>query len=337
MATLQIKAWVNDVKGVLKVNPITVGIEKARMRTEKDVARRIQLCEAFLLAHPDRGAECAQVEDLLAEALKQRGVEEAQRAYAIQMRGAQHPEYNPDHKFDLKHDVDPKKDLSDPTHSGLSKHEVLAVKFFSQSGYEFMNPAVANQKDKADKEVDWMDTNFAPKKEDYEGTDEEIEEYLKNEAIPEYKKGERKTKYEEGSLHSAVLLQAVKKLPKLAGKVYRGARLTPKQYQSTYAVGKTIVLESFASSSTDEITARNFASGSSWNPPADATVSVLAVADVVDARDIAPLSELSGEKEWLLLPQTQFQVMSIEDDRRQVVGNPPATAWKVVHMKQVVK
>ncbi|MEI9976350.1 MAG: hypothetical protein WDO73_32440 [Ignavibacteriota bacterium] len=99
------------------------------------------------------------MEDLLAVARKEWGVEEAKKAYLLQAKKKADPQYNPGNKYDLqamRTDVN-SESLKDKTKSGLGKGEVAAIKTFTGDDYRYINPAVANQKDKADKPADWMD------------------------------------------------------------------------------------------------------------------------------------------------------------------------------------
>ena len=90
------------------------------------------------------------------------------------------------------------------------------------------------------------------------------------------------------------------------------------------------------SQSTSKDTARDFASGKTGQPKDDATVSVFSIAKITDARDIMALSVVGdAEQELLLLPGSKLVVEKIEDDTDQEPGNPTATDWKIVHLKQI--
>lgn len=295
------------------------------VKAEQDLQKKIALCQAFLNCHGDRGRESAEVEDILAQARKSWGVEQAKKAYAAQMQGTASPEYNPGNRFDPRN-LDEKalimSDLTDHTGSGLTEAEVLAIRTYTASNYQYINPAVANQKDKAGMSDAWMESQnpHDPSK-------------------GQTAKAHRKSLHEEGALHAGMMMEAFKKLPKKSGLLYRGARMNQARFDREYAVGKEIVYEAFVSSAVAAHVARQFANGQSdLKLPADATISVFVEADILDARDIMALSVYGAtEQEWLVPPGTKLIVESIEDDTVQEDGEPPAaTAWKKVYLKQVL-
>jgi hypothetical protein len=148
--------------------------------------------------------------------------------------------------------------------------------------------------------------------------------------------GSKSSLYEEGSVHAGMIAEALKKLPKKTGTLYRGARMTPADFAKAYAPGQVITCEAFVSQSTSKDTARDFASGKTGQPKDDATVSVFSIAKITDARDIMALSVVGdAEQELLLLPGAKLVVEKIEDDTDQQPGNPTATDWKIVHLKQI--
>ena len=329
----------------------TVSIEK--LKAEKDLLKRIQLCETMLEGQTGYSPERDQVEDILAEAKKQWGVEQAKAAYAAQMKGvvhegdAQTPAYNPGGKFDPKNLAQKDLIFDDPKvkklmqSTGLTEGEVLAIRAYTASNYKYINPAVANQKDRADKEKDWMDIQNRP---DPSKAKTPLEKQQLEAALKLYEeggtkdKGSKKSLYEEGALHAGMMTEAFKKLPKKTGTLYRGARMNAKAFNEAYSKGKEITYEAFVSQSTSAVVARGFANGGGdFAPPDDATTSVFVEAQITDARDLMALSVYgSGEAEWLLPPGTKLRVESINDDKQKDKGRPPAKAWKKVTLKQVV-
>ena len=330
--------------------------ELQKMKEEKDPSKRMLLCETFLKrfsANPDPVVKkaCAEVEDLLAQAHKEWGVEEAKKAYLLQMQKKADPDYNPDNKYDLKHTSErsqeaAKGDLSDKTGSGLSEAEVLAAQTYSLSDFSYINPAVANQKDKARKardfrpKTDWMDANLPSVKP--AATTQGPVDPDKKRPIPlnvrtAMRDQKRQELYEEGALHAGMLMEALKKLPKAEARIYRGRCMRPQDFAREYQVGKAFAYESFASTSTDEEVARAFSLGLNpqSSPPEDATVAVIVEAQVYDARDIEELSKAAGEQERLVLPGSTLRVDSIEDDTPS--RSARIKAFKRVKCTQVFK
>jgi len=321
------------------------------IKAEKDLQKRIDLCEAFLQEDPNLLPYHDKVEDILAEARKQWGVDQAKAAYAAQMKGQAHtgddktPAYNPGNKFAPKNlqekdkifDNQKVKDLMRTT--GLTEGEVLAIRAYTASNYKYINPAIANQKDRTDKPSDWMDIQNRPdpskaktpqEKRHLEADLKRYEEGLAKD------KGSKKGLYEEGALHAGMMAEAFKKLPRKTGSLYRGARMTPKAFTDAYSKGKLITYEAFVSQSTSADVARGFANGGGdFAPPDDATTSVFVEAQITDGRDLTELSVYgAGEAEWLLPPGTKLIVESIQDDNKRGPGRPPAKEWKKVIPKQ---
>jgi hypothetical protein len=363
VASTQKDGWLERVLGVAVsargLRPALAEWQKARkfntvtrhLNAEKDLTRKIQMCERFLRDYARYKAECAEVEDILADAKKQWGVEEAKKAYAEQVKGQNSDKYNPQNKFGMKHQdmatkdfvLNPKKLKELSEKYGISEAEVIAIRTYTASDYKYINPAVANQEDhperqKLDKDgkpITWMDAQHRPDPSKAANADERaaLEAQLKD-----YEKGQKRSLREEGSLHAGMVMEAFKKLPRKQGKLFRGARMNARRFASEYVVGTKIPIEAFQSQSVDPTVARRFANGGGdVKLPDDATVSVFVEAEVVDARDIQDLSIYGGiEAEWLLPPGGYLVIEAIEDEKgERAVGNPPATAWKYVKMRQI--
>jgi hypothetical protein len=331
---------------------LSIAEDFVALRDEKDLNKKIQLCDNFLLVYFDRPKECAEVEDILAQARKDWGVGEAMKAYEMQMKEKSDPQYNPKNKFAPKHDQGQKDEINRPLQVaylaqkyGLSEGEVLAIRRYTAADYKYINPAIANQKDhpelqkpdKAGNPIDWMDAQNKP---DPSRASNWIQKKLLQRKLRQYNAKQKKSLSEEGSLHAGMMMEAFKKLPKKTGTLYRGARMNPARFNSEYAVGKEIPIEAFISQSVNDYVARGFANGVSNFPlPPDATVSVFVKVDVQDARDVSEISVLDGaEAEWLLPPGGKLKVEKIEDDPVKdpgIDGAPRATAWHVVKMKQI--
>jgi hypothetical protein len=307
---------------------ITVQAAVVRIKQEQKPAVRKKLCDDFLKSNAEFGKECAEIEDVMAQAWKEMGVEEAKNAYLLQAQGKADPKYNPANQYDLKNltgkaKTAAKGDLTDVTGSGLSGPEVSAIKTFTADDYKYLNPAVANQKDKADKPSDWMDVN--------KPTGMSDEDWKKK----------KKELYEEGALHAGVMMEGLKKMKAQGKMIYRGFRISPADFASKFAVGKALdPTETFQSTSTDEVVAYGFSAGNK-KTAADQTTAVVLQAQLFDGRDIEKLSVYKSEKEILTLPGTVYEVISISDmpsgKRQSDPEAPQATAWKIVNATQKFK
>lgn len=287
-------------------------------------ARKPQL-ETFIQRYPALHAECAKAEDLLAQAMKEIGVEQAKKAYLLQAQGKADPTYNPNNKYDLKNLTAKAKgaakgNLTDVTGSGLSKPEVAAIKTFTADDYKYLNPAVANQKDKADKPSDWMDSNRPKNMSD--------EDWAKK----------KKHLYEEGALHAGVMMEGLKKMKAQGPTIYRGFRISPTDFASKYKKGGRLdPTETFQSTSTDEAVAYKFSAGNDKTAPTQTTAVVLQ-AQLFDGRDIAKLSVYKSEKEILTLPGTVYEIEDVTEmpsgKRVNHPAAPVALEYKIVHAIQ---
>ena len=186
----------------------------------------------------------------------------------------------------------------------LSAAEVAAIRVFSLSDYKYINPAVAN--DRA-----WMQLNY-----------------------PAADERELTERAQEGSAHAAVMLDGLAKLPPWSGQAFRGERMTQARFGERYVGEKTIRFPSFASLATERSVAEKFSKGND-DTPADATVSVVVTLDVTYARNIGKLSVYRNEKEVLILPGAEFEVVSRKKLKKGEEGSPYATAWYEVRLRQV--
>jgi hypothetical protein len=188
----------------------------------------------------------------------------------------------------------------------LTEAEVLAVKLYSSDDYQYMNPASANNESYMKAE------NFSGDRWTNRRMEGTPEQYL---GSAEGRK-HLKQLFEEGSLHGAMAIAALQKLPPMAGTCYRGSRLTEAEYTQQYVQPNgqwpETKLTKLTSIATDRGPAEEFAKRT--GPRSDATVSVITVVDVHNARDIGDLS-IQGrrEKEWLLLPGAVLQTESVQE------------------------
>ena len=207
--------------------------------------------------------------------------------------------------------------------AGLTEAEIAAIKSFTAAEYMYLNPAVANDEG-------WLDDMMPSIQNAANARDAQ--------KVGQKTPLDSKKMKEQGTATAGVMMQGVAKMEPIKGTVYRGARMSDKEFTSTYARKSQITFNSFVSSSVEERPARNYANGGgSKKPFLDQTVSVICIVEVDDARDIQALSEIQSEKEWLLLPGATFTITSIQDDPNGEPGTPAATANKIVRMKQVRK
>ena len=155
----------NSLKGCLdaavKANDSKVTLDKAwrldDLKAEKDPVKRIALCEKLLDQDPERSPQRDIVEDILAQARKEQSVGQAKDAYAAQMKDGKNKFY-PKNLMGKGTVADDKKKIQEIMKStGLNEAEVMAIRAFTAANYEYINPAIANQKDRVDKGgTDWM-------------------------------------------------------------------------------------------------------------------------------------------------------------------------------------
>ena len=186
----------------------------------------------------------------------------------------------------------------------LSAAEVASLRVFSLSDYKYINPAVSNDRE-------WMRRNY-PNADEHEVTE----------------------RMQEGSAHAAVMLDGLAKLPPWGGLAYRGERMTQVRFGERYVANPTVKFLSFASLSRDRSAAEKFAKGGAQTPFED-TVSVVVTLDVTYGRDIGKLSVYRNEREVLVLPGAEFEVVDRKKLKTGKRGSPPATAWYEVRLRQV--
>ena len=228
---------------------------------------------------------------------------------------------------------------------GLTDAEVLAVKMFTAGNFEYINPATANKES-------WMKGQMTPPHESEDskesGAEQKAEELLETAPDAYWTTDDGlshlKQLFQEGSLHGAVAIKALHKLPPKEGTCYRGARLTVAEFAEKFGVDgekrPTDKLESLTSISTVPAVAERFANS---HKRRDKTVCVITEVEVKTARDIGDLSlkgrdiGSEGEGEWLLFPGTFLRTVEVNvlQSRDLPRGNPPATKWVHVKAEQV--
>jgi len=223
-------------------------------------------------------------------------------------------------------------DLDVITRYGLTHAEIVAIRAYTAANYEYINTATENNRrggghDRQpgeEKSLDWMKAQN--KKQDSNG------------AAIDLDPAELEAHFAEGSLHAGVLMMALNKLEDKKGQLFRGERLTPKEFQENYVSKKVYKINTFKSNSQEEDAAAVFARGNS-STGATKTVSVMCVLDVTTAKDIKDLSLYAREAEWLLMPGATFTVGTPIKEPLDKYGDPPpgappATECYTVHLKQ---
>jgi len=195
---------------------------------------------------------------------------------------------------------------------GLTEAEILAIKVFTAGDYRYINPAVADS-------PEWMESQL-----------EGIQGRMRNDQIADPVK-----LMQEGKRHAGVMMEGLNKLPPRNGTVYRGERMTVDEFAKVWKDRKTISYSSFASSSTRPEIAEGIAAGNFARE--GQTVSVLSRFAVKDARDLAPLSRVTDESEWLILPGTTFTIDKIAPAKTRPAGKPQATEWWEITLTQKPK
>ena len=101
------------------------------------------------------------------------------------------------------------------TEHGLDQAESGALSAYTANEFQYINPATAFDKP-------WMQSQEKTK----------------------MMKGTEKERFEEGSLHGAMMMEAMAKLPVWTGEGFRGERLTPTQFEEQYTEdGSTVTRE----------------------------------------------------------------------------------------------
>ena len=146
--------------------------------------------------------------------------------------------------------------------------------------------------------------------------------------------------FEEGSLHGALAISALQKMPAEEGICYRGSRMTVKDFRKRYGTPfdrklPRYPLNNLTSLTTDISTAETFADGKGCRNP-DAVVSILTKVEVKTGRDIGDLSVFGRKEfEWLLLPGTELQTDSVTESDHGDPGSPKARKWVFIEAHEV--
>lgn len=216
----------------------------------------------------------------------------------------------------------------------LNAAEIAAIRTYSFTDYAYINPSVSNNRARLEKNLDDVKD---PSLNRLALTPDRIETAMK-----------------EGAMHAGVLMQALSKIEPFTKKGYRGERLNAADFIRRYVVGAEVSGSNtepgkaprgvnytwFGSASKRRNIAEGYAQGISGDvkPRPDQTVSVLLEMELTNARDIEKLSGTpKGEYEVLILPGAKFVITAVikAPTSDQVEGDPKATHWAIVRMKQV--
>lgn len=322
-----------------------------RANAEDRLALILGLCDTYLTKHggdtdPRAKAKLASVEDIKAEAQMERDRWAAEAQYLSDARAVGDTNVKtrflhikdaqsvgkaiPQARALAKGERDPGNREFGFTQAtldlikkyGLTEAEVLAVKLYTSDDYQYINPGNANSESYMKYEnfagarwVKWQPEGTPEPREDELDEDDYLPAAKAYLASPEGQKHVKEL-FQEGSLHGAMALSALRKLPRMQGTCYRGSRLTEADYQSQYVTPApdwpAKRLTNLYSVATEESPAIGFATKVSRRRAT--TVSIITELAVEDGRDVGDLSLVGRlEKEWLLLPGARLQIASVEE------------------------
>lgn len=202
---------------------------------------------------------------------------------------------------------------------GLSEAEVAAIQAYTANDYTYINPATSNDKG-------WMG-NFGGRG---QGA---------TKAETRTKTGEIQ---QEGSLHTAIGVQGLLRLPVWKGVAYRGQTLQFKQFHDLFVKdgegfrgrNPTFTWNTITSISKNDKAARDFVGAGKAG-----IAAILWTMDVTNGRDIEGISVNRAEEEVAILPGAQFAIASIEVVQTAYTDPSPngmKTPWMLyVRCKQV--
>jgi hypothetical protein len=136
---------------------------------------------------------------------------------------------------------------------------------------------------------------------------------------------------EEGAAHAGMIVMALNKLPKYEKPVFRGLRLSAKEFDDYFNGDRITSRPQFSSSTKSPKIAEDYADGKGDSTPRpDQTISVFCTILTENARDVEKLSAAQiNEKEVLFFPGVKFLILdkTPESTGRTGVSQAPATAW----------
>jgi hypothetical protein len=199
--------------------------------------------------------------------------------------------------------------------AGLTDAEYAAIATFTAQDYKYINPATANS-------PGWMKAqkdgaNDTERNEMFDGNSD-------------------RTLMEEGSLHTGVATMGLKKLPVYDGEVFRGASLTPAEFEKVKKENGWSTL-AMASASKIRLVAEGFAHSSAEKFP-EKTIRVVYVLEDAQGREVETFSKSPGEKEVMLMADSHFVTTTLTQ-----VATPKfcarksweqGTTWYEIRMKR---
>jgi hypothetical protein len=194
----------------------------------------------------------------------------------------------------------------------LTEAEITAIRTYTMSDYKYINPSTASN-------VGWLRGNMAKAGSAF------------NAAAGE------KALLSEGRMQAGMMVDAVSKLPLWSGTLYRGERVSAKQFNERYAGKSEYPQNTFGSASKNFSTAQKFANGEGDDTPGtDQDISVFIYYHVTNGRDISKLSAVGSEGEVSILPGTRFKVDQMDRLPSGPTGNKdvPAKTWYVIILTQ---
>lgn len=244
--------------------------------------------------------------------------------------------------------------------AGISPAEAAAIVTYTAADYKYINPSVANSRSwleaqQGSEGLEGMSGLLAEKRETKKSVGGRVASSVRKRLGLASKppassatsmSGGAKTVREEGSLHAAMAIKGLRKLPAVTKDTYRGTRISGAKFQADFSVGKVFTFAALGSSSWDRNVAVDFSHGLSGDskPGPDQNVAVLTVITNSGGRDVSELSMVPEEKEVLILPGSSFVTTSVEEVdgrtlyRDQIArltsgGLPVPNRWYVVRME----
>jgi hypothetical protein len=194
----------------------------------------------------------------------------------------------------------------------LTEAEITAIRTYTMADYKYINPATASN-------IGWLQNNMR-----------------KAGGVFNAAAGE-KALLSEGRMQAGMMVDAVSKLPLWSGTLYRGERVSAKQFNERYAGKSEYPQNTFGSASKNFSTAQKFANGEGDDTPGtDQDISVFIYYHVTNGRDISKLSAVGSEGEVSILPGTRFKVDHMDRLPSGPTGNKdvPAKTWYVIILTQ---
>ena len=215
---------------------------------------------------------------------------------------------------------------------GLSPAEIAAIRVFSAADYSYINAATSQDPQRM--------VDAKARKSAVQVSGETPLSQMDDETLNE-----------EGSLHSGMAMEGLRKLEPYTDTTYRGARFTQSEFDKEFGSG-IATFNSFASTTVKEDVALAFEHGVGTETLIEDAkdIAVLYVFLNPDGRDIANLSAVKREGEVLILPGSRYAVMGkkevdghtvykeyLEKLKGAPVKQPLPRKWFVIELAPVPK